>query len=106
MERCFYVGKTRDLVASGITVTTVAGAEIVIFFNDGCFYALDNLCPHQQAPLAEGGFVTEDGKAWIYCPWHHFLFDPATGQCDRAGFDTRAYTVEVVKDTLYLEFPG
>ncbi|AGY58527.1 Rieske (2Fe-2S) domain-containing protein [Gloeobacter kilaueensis JS1] len=80
-----------------------AGGEIAVFRVNGAFYALDNLCPHKEAPLVAGSQVFEDGQTWVSCPWHRFLFDPATGRCDRAGFDTRAYPVTIEEGQLYIQ---
>ncbi|BAC88307.1 gll0366 [Gloeobacter violaceus PCC 7421] len=76
--------------------------QIAVFNIEGRFCALDNLCPHKEAPLVDGKPVFEAGQMWVSCPWHRFLFDPATGRCDRSGFDTRAYPVTIEAGELYV----
>ena len=47
----------------------------------GRYAALDNACPHQGGPLAEGSIEPgEGGQCWLRCPWHGWDFDPVTGK--------------------------
>jgi len=55
---------------------TVAGCELAIFNADGRIFAVDNTCPHDGAPLAEGSL---DGTT-ITCPWHAAEFDLTSGK--------------------------
>lgn len=60
-----------DELAPGSAVTVVIdGREIALFNSEGTFYALDNTCPHQGGPLAEGWI--EGGT--VSCPWHAWCF--------------------------------
>ena len=43
---------------------------------NGQIAVLNNVCPHQEGPLAEGAI--EDGR--IVCPWHGWSFDPKSGE--------------------------
>lgn len=66
---------------SGVSVT--AGRyEVAIFNVDGAIYAIENCCPHQGGPLAdgylEGPFVT--------CPWHAWCFDVRSGKMTLGDF--------------------
>jgi NAD(P)H-dependent nitrite reductase small subunit len=64
-------------VAPGTAKTVVVGdREIALFNVGGAFYALDNTCPHQGGPLAEGWI---EGKT-VTCPWHAWSFKLADGQ--------------------------
>lgn len=72
-------------LAPGEVLTVTESGESVALFNvDGALYALDNYCPHRNAPLGEG---TLRG-AIVTCPWHHWEFDVRTG----AGPDGAAAT--------------
>jgi NAD(P)H-dependent nitrite reductase small subunit len=63
-------------VAPGTAKAVVVGEREIALFNvDGTFYALDNTCPHQGGPLAEGWI---DGTR-VTCPWHAWTFDLTTG---------------------------
>jgi len=74
-------------------IVEVDGLSIGIFNIEGEYHALNNVCPHQLAPLCEGditGLVTadrpdqesynweEDGRI-IKCPWHNWEFEITTG---------------------------
>jgi nitrite reductase (NADH) small subunit len=60
-----------------LCVRDPSGREIALFRVEGEIYALDNACPHQGAPLAEGHL---EGYC-ITCPWHAWDFDVRTGEC-------------------------
>jgi len=91
-------------------IIEVSGLSIGVFHIDGEYYAMNNLCPHQLAPLCEGdltGLVTADevdaenyeyerpGEI-ITCPWHNWEFDVKTGESVfNPHLKTRTYDVEV-----------
>ena len=58
--------------------------EVALFNVDGSFYALENACPHQGGPIAEG-FV--EGLT-VVCPWHAWCFDLRTGAMTLGAFAT------------------
>jgi nitrite reductase/ring-hydroxylating ferredoxin subunit len=107
-----------DAIAPGEhRVVEVAGRQIGIFNIDGAFYALPNVCFHQNGPLCRGklsgtlqadaasGFQTQwrlDGEV-IICPWHSLEFHVKTGQ-SLAYPDRRlpTYPVRVEGGTLRL----
>jgi len=49
---------------------------------DGRFYALENACPHQGGPLADGHLE----GALVTCPWHAWCFDVRTGRMTLGEF--------------------
>ena len=53
----------------------VNGIEIALFKVDGIPYALDNICPHRQGPIAEG----ELDEDIVSCPWHAWEINVRTG---------------------------
>ena len=69
------VAKAGDVAPGSAAVVVVDGREIALFNVAGIFYALENACPHQGGPLAEG-FI--DGPI-VTCPWHAWCFDVRTG---------------------------
>ncbi len=75
-------------IAPGTAKAVVAGdREIAVFNVAGTLYALDNTCPHQGGPLAEGWI--EGGQ--VTCPWHAWTFNLANGKMtlgDYACVDT------------------
>lgn len=65
-----------DDVAPGTAKAVVVGEREIALFNvAGTFYALDNTCPHQGGPLAEGWL---DGTT-VTCPWHAWTFKLTDG---------------------------
>lgn len=64
-------------ITPGNPVTVAAGdREIAVFNVAGTFYAVDNTCPHQGGPLAEG-YV--EGTT-VTCPWHAWCFNLTDGK--------------------------
>ena len=59
---------------------TLEGKQIAIFNMDGQYLAIDDLCTHADASLADGGaFKDEQGRCMVECPWHGARFDLKTG---------------------------
>ena len=54
----------------------VGDKRIAVFQVDGKFQAIDDVCPHAGASLAEG--YLEGGN--IGCPWHYAEFELTTGK--------------------------
>jgi nitrite reductase/ring-hydroxylating ferredoxin subunit len=54
----------------------VNGRSIAIFNVAGQFHCIDNLCEHQQGPLAEG----ELEGCVVTCPWHGWTYDVTSGE--------------------------
>ncbi len=68
-----------DLPANDEAKEFKLGEKVICVANvDGKYAALDNVCCHRGGPLGQG--VVLDGK--IVCPWHGWMFDPATGVPD------------------------
>jgi phenylpropionate dioxygenase-like ring-hydroxylating dioxygenase large terminal subunit len=59
---------------------TFQGKDYVLWQNSqGEVFALDNICPHMQAPLSDG-WICQDGNA-IACPFHALEFDTQGRLC-------------------------
>jgi NAD(P)H-dependent nitrite reductase small subunit len=70
-------------VAPGTGKAVVVGEREIALFNvGGRYYALDNTCPHQGGPLAEGWL---DG-AVVTCPWHAWTFKLSDGKMTLGDF--------------------
>lgn len=76
--------------------------ERVLLANvEGTFYALQDACGHQRAPLSKGeleGYVIE-------CPLHFAQFDVRTGKLltGPVAADVPIYEVRVEGDTVYVK---
>ena len=63
----------------------------------GTFYAVENSCPHQGGPLAEGWI---EGPI-VTCPWHAWCFDVRTGKMTLSEFAAvEVFDVQLVDSTL------
>ena len=59
-------------------------------------FALNNICPHQGAPLAEG-WVEEDA---IICPLHGWEFDLRTGATTNGTTPATTFEVRIEDDQV------
>lgn len=82
---------------------------------NGRYYAIANYCPHEGGPLCFGrtkGIVARDPEApggaietrqgeYIYCPWHQWGFELATGTTAvKPEWTIRTYPVRVDGDDI------
>jgi nitrite reductase (NADH) small subunit/3-phenylpropionate/trans-cinnamate dioxygenase ferredoxin subunit len=78
---------------------SVGRYEVAVFNVDGEFYALENACPHQGGPIADG-FVE---GAQVTCPWHAWCFDVRTGKMTLGDFATiPQFVVRVESGGLFI----
>jgi nitrite reductase (NADH) small subunit len=87
-----YVLDADAVSEGGHAVVTIEGKSIGIYRINDEYYALNNYCPHQGAPmcaglvsgttLASNVYEYEYGKKGeiIRCPWHGWEFDIRTGK--------------------------
>jgi NADPH-dependent 2,4-dienoyl-CoA reductase/sulfur reductase-like enzyme/nitrite reductase/ring-hydroxylating ferredoxin subunit len=74
-------GIAESKLADGAMLAGHAGGEAVLLVRRGKdIFAVGAHCTHYSAPLADG---IVDG-AGLHCPWHHALFDLATGEARHA----------------------
>ena len=66
--------------------------QIALFSVDGSVFAVDNRCPHEGYPLAEGHV---DGGCTLTCNWHNWKFRLTDGRCILGGDNVRAYETRV-----------
>jgi len=77
----------------------VGGKEIAVFRVGGKIVAIDNDCPHEGGPLAQG--TIEDGV--VTCPWHGWTFHACTGcSLDPSRRDVASYAVIVESGNIYV----
>ncbi len=62
--------------------------QIAVFAIDDRVFAVDNRCPHEGYPLAEGN-VTDD--CVLTCNWHNWKFRLSDGECLLGGDNVRSY---------------
>lgn len=73
--------------------------EIALFNLAGQYYALENSCPHQGGPIADGWLE----GAEVTCPWHGWCFDVRSGKMTLGDFAriTR-FAVEVRGEEVFV----
>ncbi|KAJ7335761.1 hypothetical protein JRQ81_013702 [Phrynocephalus forsythii] len=73
------VGREDDLKKNKKTTASVHDREVVVFYHNGRFYALDCRC--YRSGGAVGKAVGDiNGQACIICPWHKYKITLATGE--------------------------
>ncbi|MGQ9887416.1 MAG: non-heme iron oxygenase ferredoxin subunit [Aggregatilineales bacterium] len=93
---------TTDEIKPGERMVFEVGRHWVVVFNvDGNYYALRDLCTHDDGPLAEGQL---DGCE-IECPRHGARFDVRTGEVTAppAVRPVPSYNVRVVGSEIQIE---
>lgn len=97
-----FVAATRlhDLQQEIGVCVTVNGKRIALFRIADEVFALDNVCPHEGGPLADG-FVEGDA---VMCPLHAWSFDLRTGRVVSGGdVSVESYPVRVNGDDVMVE---
>ncbi len=92
-------------IAEGVGAAFAVGDRLVAVFNlgDGRYHAIDDLCPHMGASLAEGDVT--DGI--VTCPWHAWRFSVADGTwCDNPRIKTSTFEIRVVGDEIQIRVPA
>lgn len=75
----------------------VSGRQIAVFLSDGAYFALDDACPHQGAPLCDG--IVFDKS--VTCTWHGWRFSLESGRwLDSPRVRTGTYPVRVEGDEI------
>ena len=87
-----HAGTLEEVKAKGRIVVHGAHRPILVVYDRGRVFALDNRCPHMGFPLDRGS--VEDGI--LTCHWHHARFDLESGcTFDLWADDTPTFLVEL-----------
>lgn len=105
MSEFHTVARVGEIPAGEGRAFNVADRIVAVFFIDGRYTAIDDICPHMGASLA-GGYV-ENG--YVYCPWHAWRF----GVCDglwqdnpKAKICQQVFEVRVEGDEIQVCVPA
>jgi 3-phenylpropionate/trans-cinnamate dioxygenase ferredoxin subunit len=96
------VATKSDIPAGTVQVYEVNGRSICLANLDGeHFYAIDNLCTHDNGPLGEGKLA----NGTVECPRHGARFDLKTGAVRAlpAVRPVKTYTVSVEGEDISVE---
>jgi nitrite reductase (NADH) small subunit/3-phenylpropionate/trans-cinnamate dioxygenase ferredoxin subunit len=98
-EKYHTVAKVGEIAEGRGHSVIVEGLPIAVFLEGGTYYAIDDTCPHQGAPLADG--IVFDKS--VTCSWHGWRFSLENGcWLDSPKSRTRVgtYPVRVVGDEI------
>jgi 3-phenylpropionate/trans-cinnamate dioxygenase ferredoxin subunit len=96
--------KTTELLEGQIKAFQVQGNRIALCrVQGGGFYAVDDLCTHDDGPLGEGDLLGTE----IECPRHGARFDIKTGKalCLPAVLPIKTYPVQITGETVKIQVP-
>ena len=90
-----------EINENSVKTINVGDKDISIFNVEGEFYAIDDMCSHAEASLAEG----EVFDCKIECPLHGAEFDLKTGEAVTlpATRPVATYDISIEDETIYLE---
>ncbi len=86
-------------IPEGTGAAFPVGDKLVAVFNlgNGLYQAINDLCPHMGASLADG--AVENGI--VTCPWHAWRFRVGDGTwCDNPRIKTESFEVRVVGEEI------
>lgn len=82
-----------------MVATTVKGIEVFVTMNNGCLYAAENRCPHEDIKLTLGCLKGNR----IKCSLHGYSFDLATGDSSEDDIDNmQTYAVKQQGNEVYI----
>ena len=107
----FVLAKTNELAEGFKRSVKLSSVTLLIFYQDGELYIIEDRCPHMDVPLATGTLETSEGNSIIRCRAHGIAFDLASGKAEGMWSDTlsclnfyapvyREYTVGVEIDDV------
>jgi 3-phenylpropionate/trans-cinnamate dioxygenase ferredoxin subunit len=98
------VGSIEELKEGERLFIEIDGIPIVILYIRGEYYAIGDVCSHDDGPVGEGNVEGYE----IICPRHGARFDIRTGKVLAlpAFVDIPAYPVRVVGDQIEIGIPA
>jgi nitrite reductase (NADH) small subunit/3-phenylpropionate/trans-cinnamate dioxygenase ferredoxin subunit len=98
------VARVGDIPAGEGRSYCVRGRMIGVYFVDGEYFALTDVCPHMGASMV-GGPV--ENKA-VMCPWHAWRFSLCDGSwldAPKSKVRAETYEVRVIGDEIQVAIP-
>jgi len=97
------VAKVGEVVEGQGYPVEVDGRPIAIFLTAGTYYATDDICPHQGAPLCDGQVANRS----VTCAWHGWRFSLEDGRrLDAPRGKIAVHPVRVVGDEIQISYPN
>lgn len=79
----------------------VDGRGVLVCRDGGQFYAVDEICPHENKSMRRG--VVFRGE--IVCPHHQYRFELETGRCHRRCAPLQTYELTVFDGEVWIGAP-
>ena len=96
------VAKVGEVAEGGAVPVEVEGRQLAVVLDQGVYYAIDDTCPHQGAPLCDGMVMDKT----ITCTWHGWRFSLEDGRwLDSPRIKIGTYPVRVVADEIQVLVP-
>lgn len=104
MSEWVNVAKVTDFVPNSWRVADVNDASVLVFYIDGNFYAIENVCTHDGGTLSDGQLQGDE----IVCPRHGAHFCVRTGAVTQppAYEDVTTFAVRVVEGVVQVLPPS
>lgn len=97
MSEFIAAAKVHQIAPGASLAVQVGKYEVAVFHIEDGFFALENCCPHQGGPLADGYL---EGPM-VTCPWHAWCFDVRSGKMSLGEFAVvPRFAVKVEGDTI------
>ena len=78
----------------------VNDVEIAVFKVKDKFFALNNICPHQQSHIIYDGAIEDE---FVVCPAHGWKFNLRTGKKYSGSNGLQVYSFKVVDDKVFVK---
>jgi 3-phenylpropionate/trans-cinnamate dioxygenase ferredoxin subunit len=99
MTEFIKVAQTSDLAPGEKMLVEYDENDVGLFNINGEFYAISDVCTHDNGPLVEGKL---DGE-WVICPRHGARFNVKTGQQTMPAFaPVPLYEVKIEGDDILI----
>jgi len=101
MAQWVKVAAVGELASGEKKQINLEGVEVALFNVNGEYYAIEDVCTHDGAPLAHGRFRGEE----VTCPRHGARFNVKSGAalCMPAFEPVETYQVKIEGDDILIE---
>lgn len=86
----------------GKTIYFDEDCQVAVFNVDDKLYAVNNICPHQHAPVIADGYIED---CTVTCPLHGWVYDLATGKAIGGNSRLKTYEIFLDGENVMLERP-
>ncbi|MEK7595664.1 MAG: non-heme iron oxygenase ferredoxin subunit [Patescibacteria group bacterium] len=102
MSNFIKIANKKDIKANSMKTFVVNGQKLLVANLNGSFYAISNICTHEEGVLSEGQLVND---CCVECPLHGASFDLKTGAVKALPATEAVKTYEVRVDGEDLLIP-